>query len=495
MPSSKVLPSFRSSRSLHRLRSLHLSPAEANAKLKHVTSQACARDIAPHASPRSKKLLSRNIGLKHIHITPFRGVLSMMLAVLVSFVFISSISLAFVGADIDEQFFKEMLDKLAETSPGIILFGENVDIDIDEPSITIRWSIHACGKNQILPGSSGAHGSEICGLPAIPLSIYIDNDEKPVATYDPGEIPFDRGTSHRRSIQKLVQFDSDHVLDVHNARLYPFDTYMLSSTLHAVTLDNKTLPIQKLATIVDTPSFTIETFDIESYSTLPDHTQKSSRDLDMYIRRPNDARIFTLFLFVINWVLTHITIGHVYLARKLQDVQSLIKHLLSAGVILVALPQIRNSMPDAPGLDGVLIDAIGFFPQMVVSGISVVVLLLILAAREYDIIIAQSSAQKLSRSVVVEKEEDEEGRYSEAKLSPPRPPRCPTTHSTSTEIAQYELHRIVKHLKGEYVFPPIRTSIPLPGRPPSSMVPTHRRILPMTNTQEERMSRWSEDSV
>jgi hypothetical protein len=56
----------------------------------------------------------------------------------------------------------------------IVLFGESVDVDVDEPSITIRWSILACGQSFVLPESTGSHGSKVCGLPSTSLKIYVD---------------------------------------------------------------------------------------------------------------------------------------------------------------------------------------------------------------------------------------------------------------------------------------------------------------------------------
>lgn len=56
----------------------------------------------------------------------------------------------------------------------ILLIGDNVDVDVDEPAVTIRWSIVACGQDYILSGSEGTHGSQLCGIPNIPLNIYVD---------------------------------------------------------------------------------------------------------------------------------------------------------------------------------------------------------------------------------------------------------------------------------------------------------------------------------
>lgn len=60
------------------------------------------------------------------------------------------------------------------------------------------------------------------------------------------------------------------------------------------------------------------------------------------------------------------------------------------------------------------------------------------------------------------------------------------------EIAQYELHRLVKHLKGQYVFPPIQPSHRL--QPSSPTKPSHRRIKTMSRVMEAgEVSHWSDD--
>jgi hypothetical protein len=134
--------------------------------------------------------------------------------------------------------------------------------------------------------------------------------------------------------------------------MYPFDAYFLTSTLRAVDFSNNSVPIQKLTTIDVMSSFNIGTSDIESFSNATDGTIRPSRDIDMHIERPGSARFFTLMLFTVSWVLTHVTIGHVLLARRVAGMTPLFKHLLSSAAILMAIPQLRNSMPDAPGFDG-----------------------------------------------------------------------------------------------------------------------------------------------
>ena len=55
-----------------------------------------------------------------------------------------------------------------------MLFGSDVDVDVDEPALTIRWSIIGCGNGFILEGSEGAYGSKNCGLPSMALEFYVD---------------------------------------------------------------------------------------------------------------------------------------------------------------------------------------------------------------------------------------------------------------------------------------------------------------------------------
>ncbi|KAG6855878.1 hypothetical protein H0H87_009767 [Tephrocybe sp. NHM501043] len=394
--------------------------------------------------------------------SPLRGAIIAKLALAVSLIFIFTVCFCFIGTDVDEDYFKKVLTKTANTDPGVVLLGESVDVDVDEPSITIRWSILACGEGLFLPGPVAAHGIHSCGLPSQPLRIFVDNDPEPAATYDPTKIPLSRDTGSWRSTQNLVQFDSNHVLDVHEARVYPFDTYLLTSTLRALSDTNETVPIRKLLTIAITSSFDIDTDDSETYSTSTTGAGTvtyASRDIDMRVARPTSARIFALTLFALNWMMAHATVGLVFMCKRLDDVRPIFKHLLSAGAILIAIPQMRNSMPDAPGFD----DTIGYFPQMIFAGISTILILIIIIGHELDNL----------REPPVILNQPTKGHPSPppAALNRVRPPPTPTKDSSSMEIAQYEMYRAMQHVKGEYVFPPVQ----LIPSDPSAARSSHRR--------------------
>lgn len=130
------------------------------------------------------------------------------------------------------------------------------------------------------------------------------------------------------------------------------------------------------------------------------------------------------------------------------------------------------------------IDCIGYFPQMVIVSISTIALLLILVVHEFDtmrnpdplpIPLTPPSPQRPVSTI--------------SRL--PRPPGSPTANSSSMEIAQWEMRRLMKHLKGEFVFPPVKPSHRLMPSDPSKA--SHRRVKTMSKIMEAgEVSHWSD---
>ncbi|OCH91203.1 hypothetical protein OBBRIDRAFT_753513 [Obba rivulosa] len=308
------------------------------------------------------------------------------IAITLSVLFILSLLCVFLGADYEESAFQKRLDKVATENPGIVIIGDNVDVDVDEPSVGFRWSILGCGDDFVLPGSEGIHDSSLCGLPAMPLSIYVDSQVFPAVVYDPAQFPTVNGTARRLNIDNLYQFDSDHVLDVHEQRLYPFDTYRLTTTLRAqCSKTNKSLPIRGLWTVTEVSSFDIANTDTASRIANSHGTQVPSRDISVTMRRPGHARAITMLLFILAWMLAHATIGCAVIAWSSDDKRRLLRHFEYVFVTILIIPALRDTMPDAPGLDGEftsLCHTVGFFPQMLLAGMSAISVLLMLATRE-----------------------------------------------------------------------------------------------------------------
>lgn len=145
------------------------------------------------------------------------------------------------------------------------------------------------------------------------------------------------------------------MLEVHEARFYPFDAYSTSSSVRVVdAATNLTIPIHRLFTIGMTSTFAISGRDFDSETTLPDGTPNYARDIEFTIKRPAEARGYAMLLFFVCWLFSHATLAHVCLAYIETEVNAGFIHLISVFAIIVIIPQLRNSMPDAPGLDGKL---------------------------------------------------------------------------------------------------------------------------------------------
>jgi hypothetical protein len=150
----------------------------------------------------------------------------------------------------------------------------------------------------------------------------------------------------------LVSFETDFVLDVRKAFLYPFDSYSLASTFSAKSANNETIPVRRIFSNDQAMGFDIETQDMDNFRTAADGSKEPARGFDMHIRRPTEVKIVTVIMFALSWMITHVAIGQAILCRRIKETKPILVHLFATGVILFMLPQLRNSMPDAPGFDG-----------------------------------------------------------------------------------------------------------------------------------------------
>ncbi len=151
--------------------------------------KSSAATAPPPPPPSSSKALTKRAG-----VVPLGPTFIVSMAVTLSLLFILVIMCAFISDEDETPAFASMLDDVAANTPGVsrlprsilglcllrhrtrklVLIGDDVDVDVDEPALTIRWSIIACGQEFVLEGSAGTHGSKSCGLPAMALDIYVD---------------------------------------------------------------------------------------------------------------------------------------------------------------------------------------------------------------------------------------------------------------------------------------------------------------------------------
>lgn len=167
-------------------------------------------------------------------------------------------------------------------------------------------------------------------------------------------------------IQALIQFDSDHVLDVHNTRLYPFDTYLVSTSLRVSTStsSDEEVPVtlSSLPVLREVSSFSIEAQD----SLLLTGDGFPARHLELRVHRPRSAKAYAMLLFSTNWLLCHFNLAIVALyafrtfgtdghsSSKEGRSKGATKLLAGVLAVLLVIPQLRDAMPDAPGFDGKL---------------------------------------------------------------------------------------------------------------------------------------------
>ncbi|KLO05535.1 hypothetical protein SCHPADRAFT_722030 [Schizopora paradoxa] len=370
---------------------------------------------------------------------PLGGEFGVLLALSLSLLFIFAISLSFTNAN-DALYFKKTLDNTAKFDPGVVLVGEDVDVDIEEPAVGVRWRIAGCGEGFTLRGSSPLHGSASCGVLATSVKVYIDGSaSKPnqtwrtiliscfvvipsskdaIAEFDPASVPREPVTNRLMLVQNLMHFDSRHALDVHNARFYPFDTYSLTTTLR-VEYSNSTsesdsdfgsLRISASPIVMYTSSFMAVSTSRQG-NLLIDSSTFPVRHIEVRIKRPGPARAYAMLLFGMNWLLAHSALGVFVFAKRAKSTFPLglvsltrervlhdaLKQLGIVFGILLAMPKLRAMMPNAPGFDGVLIDTVGYFPQMTMAGFSLVLLLLLTASRILDAAPSISSRGKMKR--------------------------------------------------------------------------------------------------
>jgi len=157
---------------------------------------------------------------------------------------------------------------------------------------------------------------------------------------------------------------------------------------------------------------------------------------------------------------------------------------------------------------------------MVIVGICTITLLLILVVREFDnfkpsqinrppsisfparFSISRHMHMAAKRSSVTLPQLHHQSQYSyphhrDSGSQLIQPPRTPNANSSSVDIAQWEMHRLLKQLKGQYVFPPVKPSHRIQPSEDHGKAGGHRRVKTMSKIMEAGEvphSHWSGDS-
>ena len=113
---------------------------------------------------------------------------------------------------------------------------------------------------------------------------------------------------------------------------------------------NTSEPISRVLVVDTAYNFNVDSADIRTYLD-SDGFKLPTQHVNLTFKRPATTRVFTLLLFLLAWLLTHISVGQVIIARRSTGTQALVMRLAVTGGIIMVIPQLRNSMPNAPTLD------------------------------------------------------------------------------------------------------------------------------------------------
>ncbi|PPQ91792.1 hypothetical protein CVT25_000437 [Psilocybe cyanescens] len=171
---------------------------------------------------------------------------------------------------------------------GIFFLGHIFSIDIPGRTFDVLWIVGACGSLLLQSSETYDLGRAACGLPNIPLSIYINN---------------------------TIGFKMTHSIDIATAQLgekrifdqlfwYPFDFYHSSSNFYALNAnDNTSLPIVRAVFADPVNNFAPQSIEAETQAVI-NGTLVISRETFVGLQRTVNAKLYTFLLFVVNWALT-----------------------------------------------------------------------------------------------------------------------------------------------------------------------------------------------
>lgn len=155
-------------------------------------------------------------------------------------------------------------------------------------------------------------------------------------------------------------------------RLYPFDTYSIKTTLRAET-QNETgsFPLQLTKLVVVPMMWTWGFTTVREGSVRMNQSFEAEvvqgRYIELGIYRPDDARLYAMAIFALNWALTHFSLGLILIAilrSSKTSSKDALQQLAGVLAILLVIPQLRLAMPDSPDFEGVILGVYSHFCEI-----------------------------------------------------------------------------------------------------------------------------------
>ncbi|KAH9483536.1 hypothetical protein JR316_0003006 [Psilocybe cubensis] len=271
-------------------------------------------------------------------------------------------------------------DILNGKQDGIFFLGHIFEIDIPGRTFEVQWVVGACGRFLLTPAETYDASQSPCGLPNVPLNIYIDNNLE--NTYDPQDLyQLDKRSNKTTG---FVHFMKTHSIDIATAQLgskrvydqlfwYPFDFYHSGSDFFVInTNDNTSLPIIKAVFADPVNNFAPQSIETPTES-IVNGTLIQSRNTFLGLRRTVNAKMYTFLLFIVNWGLTVLV---AYITMLVMAGESLGEGIVVLPLtIILTMPTIRGLFVENPPF-GILLDNLGLVLQMIVVALCSVLILI-----------------------------------------------------------------------------------------------------------------------
>ncbi|KAK1235542.1 hypothetical protein PQX77_001230 [Marasmius sp. AFHP31] len=330
----------------------------------------------------------------------------------------------------------------ASDKDGIILIGHAFDIKTGERSMRIQWTPSGCGAlfnssrspSSTNPSNGGTKAR--CGRPNRKVAIYINGEmDKPAWDFDPESVPVNAGGMQSGQLSSSEWFVTDSQIDMYTWVLptnkhtmgldffYPFLRYEVTHNFFAVASEDDSepgnatqlTPIQILDAVVVTATDnyvpglpTIHRDHTVSFS--PPNASSSTPPIELpallgryTFALSTVAKSFSLLLFTVNWALAllvtfmtvALSVGKIKHGSQVPD-----SVLAMPLTIILMVPGLRALFIGDPPFGNVL-DLTGFFPQMILIGVSSFVLLVLMShdlRKQHEVIPNSRRGSKMEES-------------------------------------------------------------------------------------------------
>ncbi|TDL22523.1 hypothetical protein BD410DRAFT_788335 [Rickenella mellea] len=264
------------------------------------------------------------------------------------------------------------LDRIPETSSGVILVADIFNMDLDAQILSVRWSIMgACGSSFTINKTDGCSRNSL----GVPINLYLNenatttwNATIPALQYNPSVIinPLPAQYISRRNLIPASVSEVDISIDPflpytvfkkQSTLYYPFD--MIHSDVSLLAINPSTNATVPIVTVIGYGSIVnwIGLADFGQAPPLPDsNVPQFFATLTTYRQSPVIGVV--LLIFVTNWLLSLAIVYMTVLVTLGRKVNTQL--ILASTTVLFSIPQIRSSMPEAPPF-GAFIDIGGYF--------------------------------------------------------------------------------------------------------------------------------------